>query len=187
MIENNLSQARPASNNKLNGISNNYGWGQPLLFSPSELIRCGLRDAHNFPLVGQRYEDGGIRAWREPPEIAWARQLIELGRTATSYAGLVFDCDSRESIELAAGACGGTGPVPPPNFASARKASGHFQVGYFLGPSGAPRRGGAGAAARLPRSRLRILPSGARGRSWLRGRSVLQSGARRLLHNLSAL
>ena len=144
MIGSNLSQARPASNNELNGISNNYGRGQPLLFSPAELIRCGQRDAHNFPLVGQRYEDGGIRAWREPPEIAWDRQLIELARTATSYAGLVFDCDSRESIELAAGACGGTGPVPPPNFASARTASGHLQVGYFLG-----RPVHRGAAARV--------------------------------------
>ena len=45
---------------------------------------------------------------------------------------MVFDCDSREAVELAAGACGGNGPVPPPNFASARKASGHLQVGYFL-------------------------------------------------------
>ena len=95
--------------------------------------------------MGERYDDdGAICSWREPPEIAWDRQLIELGRTATSYAGLVFDCDSRESVELAAGACGGTGPVPPPNFASARKASGHLQVGYFLG-----RPVHRGAAARV--------------------------------------
>ena len=31
---------------------------QPLLFAPSELIACGLRDAHSFPLVGKRTKVG---------------------------------------------------------------------------------------------------------------------------------
>ena len=31
---------------------------QPLLFAPSELLACGLRDAHHHPLVGVRTEDG---------------------------------------------------------------------------------------------------------------------------------
>ena len=46
---------------------------------------------------------------------------------------MIFDCDARESVELAAAACVGAGPVPTPNYASARTASGHFQIGYFLG------------------------------------------------------
>ena len=104
---------------------------QPMLFAPGELVRCGLRDAHSFPLVGARWS-GGIRSWRESPSMAWGRELIELSRTATSYAGLVFDCDSRESIELAAAACVGAGPVAVPNFVSSRKASGHVHAGYFF-------------------------------------------------------
>ena len=32
---------------------------QPLLFAPSELLACGLRDAYHHPLVGVRTEDGG--------------------------------------------------------------------------------------------------------------------------------
>ena len=31
---------------------------QPLLFAPSELLACGLRDAHHHPLVGVRTEAG---------------------------------------------------------------------------------------------------------------------------------
>ena len=120
------------------------GWWQPLLFAPDELLRCGLCDAHHKPLVGER-SSSGVRSWRESPKTAWKRPLIELGRTATSYAGLVFDCDSREAVELAMAACVGAGPVPPPNFASTRKASGHFQVGYFLGR---PVHRGAGARAK---------------------------------------
>ena len=127
-----------------NTIDNNLGLGirgiprrgesTPLLLAPGELLRCGLRDAHTYPLVGKRDSDGVIRSSRrEPPKTAWTRELIELARTGNSYAALVFDCDSRESVELAGGACGGNGPVPPPNFASARTASGHLQVGYFLG------------------------------------------------------
>ena len=106
---------------------------QPLLFAPGVLLRCGMRDAHSFPLVGRRDLDGVIRAsWRESPSIAWKRELIEMARTGNSYAAMVFDCDSRASVEIAASACVGTGPVPPPNFASERAASGHFHVGYFL-------------------------------------------------------
>ena len=55
---------------------------QPLLFAPGELLRCGMRDAHSFPLVGRRDGDGVIRAsWRESPSSAWTRELIEMART----------------------------------------------------------------------------------------------------------
>ena len=107
---------------------------QPLLFAPGELLRCGLRDAHSFPLVGRRDSDGAICAtWREPPSTAWERQVIELGRTATSHAALILDCDSRDSVERAMASCVGAGPVPLPNFASTRLASGNMHIGYFLG------------------------------------------------------
>ena len=45
---------------------------QPLLFAPSELLACGLRDAHHHPLVGVRTEDG-VRSWRTLPATAWTR------------------------------------------------------------------------------------------------------------------
>ena len=47
---------------------------QPLLFAPSELLACGLRDAHHHPLVGERTEDG-VRSWpsaRPSPRSFWA-------------------------------------------------------------------------------------------------------------------
>ena len=72
---------------------------QPLLFAPSELLACGLRDAHHHPLVGVRTEDG-VRSWRTSPARAWAFPLIEWVRTGNSYAALGFDCDSREAVEL---------------------------------------------------------------------------------------
>ena len=123
------------SQEKVNANSNKSvqddGWWQPLLFAPDELLRGGMQDAHSYPLVGTRGRDGVI-SWRESPSSAWSRELIEMARTGNSHAAIIFDCDSRASVEIAASACVGTGPVPPPNFASARKASGHFQCGWFL-------------------------------------------------------
>ena len=107
-------------------------WWQPLLFAPDELLCAGMQDAHSYPLVGRRDGAGVIRSWRESASTAWARELIEMARTGNSHAAMIFDCDSRASVELAAAACVGTGPVPPPSFASARKVSGHFQCGWFL-------------------------------------------------------
>ena len=54
---------------------------QPLLFAPSELLACGLRDAHHHPLVGERTEDG-VRSWRTSPAMAWEHPLVEWARTA---------------------------------------------------------------------------------------------------------
>ena len=103
-----------------------------------------MQDAHSYPLVGRRDREGVI-SWRESPSSAWSRELIEMARTGNSHAAMIFDCDSRASVEIAASACVGTGPVPPPNFASARKASGHFQCGWFLRD---PVHRGAGARAK---------------------------------------
>ena len=105
---------------------------QPLLFAPSELLACGLRDAHSFPLVGVRTENG-VRSWRmaASPE-TWNYQLVEWSRTGNSYAALGFDCDSREAVERAAAACMGAGDLPTPNICATRMASGHVQVFWLL-------------------------------------------------------
>ena len=84
---------------------------QPLLFAPSELLACGLRDAHHHPLVGVRTEDG-VRSWRTSPATAWEHPLVEWARTATSYCSIVLDCDSRESQELACAVEAGYGYLP---------------------------------------------------------------------------
>ena len=106
---------------------------QPLLFAPSELLACGLRDAHSYPQVGIRTPDGDVRSWRmaASPE-TWNYQLVEWLRTGNSYAALGFDCDSRESVERAAASCMGAGDLPTPNVYSTRTASGHAQVFYLL-------------------------------------------------------
>ena len=104
---------------------------QPLLFAPSELIACGLRDAHTHPLVGKRTESG-VRSWRTSPARAWAWPLVEWARTGNSYAAIGFDCDSREAVERAAASCMGAGDLPTPNVYATRTASGHAQVFYLL-------------------------------------------------------
>ena len=104
---------------------------QPLLFAPSELLACGLRDAHHYPLVGVRTEDG-VRSWRTSPATAWEHPLVEWARTATSYCSLVFDCDSRESQEIACAVEAGYGYLPRPNVAAQRASSGHLHLGWNL-------------------------------------------------------
>ena len=105
---------------------------QPLLFAPAELLACGLRDAHHYPLVGERTEDG-IRSWRTSPANAWSHSLVEWPRTANSYASIVLDCDSRESQELALAVVEvGYLDLPRPNVAVVRSASGHLQLGWHL-------------------------------------------------------
>ena len=104
---------------------------QPLLFAPSELLACGLRDAHHHPLVGVRTEDG-VRSWRTSPATAWEHPLVEWARTANSYCSLVLDCDSRESQELAWAVEAGYGDLPRPNIASMRSASGHLHLAWNL-------------------------------------------------------
>ena len=103
-----------------------------LEFAPGELLACGLRAAHPFPLVGRRSPDG-IESWRMPAsERAWAYPLIELTRAGSSFAGVAFDCDTREAVERAAASCMGAGDLPTPNICATRTASGHAQVFYLL-------------------------------------------------------
>ena len=106
---------------------------QPLLFAPEELLRCGLSAAHPRPLVGCRRDDGDIRSWRTSPARAWLQPLVEWGRAGSSYAALVLDCDSRDSIERTHAAAMGAGPVPTPNLTMTRSASGHVHAAWILG------------------------------------------------------
>ena len=105
---------------------------QPLLFTPGELLRCGLTDAHERPLVGVRTDAGDVRSWRTSPFRAWSWPLVEWGRTGNSYAALVLDCDSRESVELAAACAVDAGPLPRPSVIATRKASGHCHAAWML-------------------------------------------------------
>ena len=130
---------------------------QPLLFAPSELLACGLRDAHHHPLVGVRTEDG-VRSWRTSPATAWEHPLVEWARTATSYCSLVLDCDSRESQELACAVEAGYGDLPRPNVAAQRASSGHLHLGWNLRT---PVHRGARDGAQWP-GRARVRTDGAR-------------------------
>ena len=105
---------------------------QPLLFAPSELLACGLKDAHHNPLVGERTAGGGGRSWRTSPAAAWQYPLVELARTANSYCSIILDCDSSESTHLACAAAVGYSELPQPNFLALRPASGHVHVGWNL-------------------------------------------------------
>ena len=105
---------------------------QPLDFAPVELRAHGLRDAHSFPLVGSRTAEG-VRSWRmAASDKSWAYPLIEWTRAGNSFAGIGFDCDSREAVERAAASCMGAGDLLTPNVYATRTASGHAQVFYLL-------------------------------------------------------
>ena len=103
-----------------------------MLFAPTELLACGLRDAHTHPLVGWR-DEGGVKSKRMKagPRV-WVHPLVEWVRTSNSYAALGFDCDSREAVERAAACCVGAGDLPAPNVCTRRKASDHYQIFYLL-------------------------------------------------------
>ena len=106
---------------------------QPLLFAPSELLAVGLADAHTRPLVspGKR-ADGSLRSWRTSPDRAWGYPLLEWGRTATSTAALILDCDSREAIERGFAVTMGYGDLPRPSVTIQRKKSEHLQLAWML-------------------------------------------------------
>ena len=159
---------------------------QPLLFAPSELLACGLRDAHHNPLVGVRTEDG-VRSWRTSPATAWEHPLVEWARTATSYCSLVLDCDSRESQELACAVEAGYGDLPRPNVAAQRASSGAPASRVELEDTRAPRRHGATAATRGTRPDRGVLRAHAALGPWLCGRPGLQPDPFRLRDRLSAL
>ena len=122
-----------------------------------------MRDAHSYPLVGRRDSGGAVCAtWREPPSTAWGRQVIELGRTATSFTALVFDCDSRAAQELVMASCVGAGSGTTAELREHAARFREYARCLLLGTAGASRRGGEGEAAWLPRARVRILQSGNR-------------------------
>ena len=146
---------------------------QPLLFAPSELLACGLRDAHHHPLVGDRTEDG-VRSWRTSPATAWEHPLVEWARTATSYCSIVLDCDSRESQELACAVEAGYGDLPTAQRCGAARVVGASASRLEPADTRAPRRGVATAATRGTRPHRGVLRGHAPLGSWLCGRPGLQ-------------
>ena len=130
---------------------------QPLLFAPSELRACGLRDAHTSATCRHAYQVGravlahGCR--RAPGSGRWSNGHA----LATSYAALGFDCDSRrEAVERAAAACMGAGDLPTPNVYATRTASGHAQS---LLPARSPGASWRASAGQTPHATLRGCPS----------------------------
>ena len=161
---------------------------QPLLFAPSELLACGLHDAHHHPLVGERTAGGGVRSWRTSPEKAWEHPLVEWPRTANSYCSVVLDCDSRESQELALDVIEvGSLDLPRPNIAALRSVSGSCSTRLESANTCPPRGVGAAPATRGLRTYHGVLHGHAPGRPGLCWRPGLQPCPRRLPDHLSAL
>ena len=150
---------------------------QPLLFAPSELIACGLRDAHTFPLGWHADTTGRAGLAHVPGSGLGVHPLVEWSRTGNSYAALGFDCDSRDSVERAAASCMGAGDLPTPNVYAARTASGHAQVFYLLNR---PVQRGEHARAKAASPTWRGCPSSTGRRSgrgcWLPWRPEFQPG-----------
>ena len=91
----------------------------------------------------------GPGAWRRA-SAAWAYPLIEWTRAGNSHAGIGFDCDTREAVELGAACAMGAGDLPTPNVYATRTASGHAQVFYLLDRPVHRGEHGAGEATPLP-------------------------------------
>ena len=161
---------------------------QPLLFTPAELLSCGLRDAHHHPLVGERTAGGGVRSWRTSPEKAWEHPLVEWPRTANSYCSLVLDCDSRESRELALAVVEvGYRRSSTAQHSGAALGFGSCSTRLESANTCSPRGVGASPATCGLRTDHGVLHGQAPGRPGLCWRPVLQPCPRRLPDHLSAL
>ena len=64
----------------------------PLDCAPPQVRAHGLRDAHHRPLVSWQK---GVPSFRAAPARAWQLPLLELDRTANSYAAIGLDIDGR--------------------------------------------------------------------------------------------
>ena len=104
--------------------------GQGLLaFAPEDLRRVGLADAHPFPLVGRRTDDG-FHSLRLPASPAvWRWPHVEM-RTGSSHTGLFFDVDRPQSaLELSElSGC----ELPAPSFLVTRHENGHSLAAWLL-------------------------------------------------------
>lgn len=100
----------------------------PLDCAPPVVREHGLSDAHHNPLAA--WAKGGP-SWRTSPARAWQLPLLELDRTATSYAAIGVDVDGRDRVigfldRVEAGM------LPEPNLITERLRTGNVQSRWFL-------------------------------------------------------
>ena len=62
---------------------------QPLLFAPSELLACGLRDAHHHPLVGERTRVVGLSPLQIQRRFTAAARAAGIEARVTAHSGRV--------------------------------------------------------------------------------------------------
>ena len=125
----------------------------PLDYAPPLVRAHGLRDAHHRPLASWAK---GTPSFRTFPVAAWQLPLLELDRTATSYAAIGLDIDGRDNVIAFVDAIEAR-RLPDPNFMVERTASGNVQAHYCL----------ARPVHRGPEARDRPLQTLARAAEWL--------------------
>lgn len=129
----------------------------PLEFVPQP-ARQRLRDAHPFPLVGVRDEEG-FRSFRMPPQVAWSGRFeyLQAGDAGSCIVAIVLDCDEGgwlwEQIE--------DGKIPPPSWVVWRTTATGVRRGHAVWTLEAPVHKG-------PNARRRPLQVLARAAEWLR-------------------
>lgn len=129
----------------------------PLDFVPPP-ARQRLRDAHPFPLVGVRDEEG-FRSFRVPPEAAWSGRFeyLQAGDAGSCIVAIVLDCDEGGWLwgQLA------DGQLPGPNWIVWRTTAAGTRRAHAVWTLAAPVHKG-------PKARRRPLQVLARAAEWLR-------------------
>ena len=97
-------------------------------YAPPQVRKHGLRDAHWTPLAG--WYRGGP-SFRTTAQLAWRFPLLELDRTANSYAAIGLDVDGRENVISFMDAVLNR-RFPEPNFVVERHVSGNIQAHFCL-------------------------------------------------------
>ena len=111
-------------------------WLLPMRDMPLVLQQHGITEAHVRPLAGLHLPDHSVRSWRTSPALAWCQPLVEWTRTPSALLALVFDIDTRRSLELLATASmSASDTAPTPNLVAYRKASGHAHAIYTRVPT----------------------------------------------------
>ena len=118
-------------------------------YAPPQVRKHGLRDAHWTPLAG--WYRGGP-SFRTTAQLAWRFPLLELDRTANSYAAIGLDVDGRENVISFMDAVLNR-RFPEPNFVVERHVSGNIQAHFCLAT---PIHRGPGARERPIRALVRV-------------------------------
>lgn len=104
------------------GLTNTNG------YIPDEVKQAGLQAMHRRPMVSHgKQPNKPFKSWRTDSVLAWGFSELQIGDCGSSYAALVFDCDSLQAQMNIH-----TGYAPLPNWITTRRENNHAHAVYCL-------------------------------------------------------